>query len=331
MYKKQIFTVITLVILLLVSCSNTSTKNNANLMALDKQEVDQTLADTITKIEAKFFLKVSAVSCNFDIQVNGHEVFSHKMIYPISGKFPINQWFQNGENKITIIQRVKDQNSIEESSCEVTLLLKQNGEKDAEKKVITNLKLENGKDISLISSKLDAITLEPSKDGKMVSEETNLNIGNKQLTLERVVSLELDFPKWKYLSSDIIKDTKENRASLYAEYEKIHKILSDKNVKLLRQFMDERVTEYAAASNMTWQESYDFSEIETDALDPEQELLDLERLSDNEFKITGDGKLVELTRWNGKAQIVYGYKDESFYGYYSLIFRKSGNQWVLTR
>jgi len=321
MNKNQTLTILSIAISLLFSCRNNPITSKNNLGAINKDTPITITKDSVKKTFKKHpivSLKINAVSCKFNVQVNGYEIFSNEYIYPISGKFPINHCIQNGENIITITQIFNNQEAIKGSSCKVSLLIKQYGDDNSEAEVITSLKLENGKDTSLENS-------------KMISKNSNIKFDSNKIVLQHVVSTPTNIPKWNWFSSDIITDTKENRASLYKEYQKIHKALSNKNLKLVKQLMSERLIEYGASFNLTPQEMFVLSNIETDILDQEQELLPLEKIEDNEFVIMGNGKLVKITRWNGAAQIIFGYKDESLYGEYELIYRKSGDQWILTR
>ena len=274
-------------------------------------------------------VKISAYLCKFDLRVNDVSVASNKRNIPTEVTIPINHWIQKGENEIRLIQNISEQESMEGSSCAVTLLVKENGAAKATAKTITNLKLEKGINKSLLKSKLSSKTLEASKNGTVISSDVDLKTDEKKLILQRTVSLPINLPQWKWLSSDKITDTKEIRAALYNEYERVHKVLENKNFSALGQLMSERLIELGSAFYMTPQEMAESSGLQSNATDPEVELVALD--PDIEIEIMGDGKLIKITRWNSKPQVGYVYKDQSASMGYHLVYRKSGNQWILTR
>ena len=274
-------------------------------------------------------VKISAYLCKFDLRVNDVSVASNKRNIPTEVTIPINHWIQKGENEIRLIQNISEQESMEGSSCEVTLLVKENGAAKATAKAITNLKIEKGINKSLLKSKLSSKTLKASKNGEVISGEVNSKTDRNKLTLQRMISLPINLPQWKWLSSDKITDTKETRAILYNEYERVHKILENKNFSALGQLMSERLIELGSAFYMTPQEMAESSDFQSNASDPELELASLD--PDIEIEIMGNSQLIKIMRWNSEPQIGYVYKDRSATILYHLIYRKSGNQWILTR
>ncbi len=274
-------------------------------------------------------VKISAYLCKFDLRINDVSVASNNQNFPTEVTIPINHWIQNGNNNIYLIQDISEQESMEGSSCEVTLLVKENGTDKSTAKSITNLKLIEGVNDSSGESRLDSNTLRTTEKGNVISNKASFKAEQDSLVLERVFSLPVNLPKWKWFSSGTIIDNKETRTSLYAEYEKMHKALKNKRLTYIGQVFNERLIELGAAFYKTPQEMASLSGFQASAIDPELELAPLD--PNIKVEIMGNGKLIKLVRWNGKAQIGFSYIDKSAFVLYDLIYRKSGNQWILTR
>jgi len=274
-------------------------------------------------------VKISAYLCKFDLRVNDVSVASNKRDFPTEVTIPVNHWIQNGSNTISLIQDISEQDSMEGSSCEVTLLVKENGTDKSTAKSITNIKLLEGVNNSSGESRLNSNTLQVTENGNVISNKVSFKDEQDKLVLQRVISLPIVLPKWKWFSGDLISDTKETRASLYAEYEKVHSALKSVGLSYIRQVFNERLIELGAAFYKAPQEMASLSGLQDSVIDPELELVPLD--PDIEVEIMGNNRLIKITRWNSEPQVGYVYKDGSATVGYHLIYRKKGNQWILTR
>lgn len=244
--------------------------------------------------------------------------------------YPLNLWLQRGKNTFKLVNtNIFENTSIEESSCEATLLIKQNEAPKETALAITNLVLEKAQDISQTEKRLDKDTFRLSDEGSIIIEKTVYLSGENSASVQRDVSLPINLPKWQWLTSDVIVDTEAIRKSLFKQYQYIHSLLAKKDESAVVALMNERLEETARGFYKPYSQIAKVTGVRDAMKDYEMTLFPVD--PDFEFEIMGNGRLAKITRWDGSAQIVFVENDQSSALYFDFIFRKQANRWILTR
>jgi hypothetical protein len=278
----------------------------------------------------------------YEIRVNDVPIKEEKIGYPIITLRPINQWIKSGTNTISVmLYPLPDESSLSKDlNCSVMVRVRRSTAADSENQVISEISYsgkmaKTGKAIanSTQAGRFDShANFTASEQGDvLVSEITVKPTPDGQgIILSRTVDLPLPFPRWKWLDSDIIPDTEVTKKELLKQYLIIWNALKAKDVDSILPLFKQRNEEapdslYLNESDLAKRLKSNF---ESDIKDmvlwesmPEYALL----------HIWGEGRLARITDWEGNSFIAFVNEENTVSTDYDIIFRKSGDKWIITR
>lgn len=285
---------------------------------------------------------VNTSGCAYDIRVNDVSIINDDQGIPVTVDIPVNHWLQLGENELSMyLTPIPSMDAFnEETACSATLLVRESGSSVDANRPIADIKflgvLANGTTATEGSSPAGRFDphgdLQPDESGRVVVGEVTVErFGSRAgVVVHRSIGLPLLLPRWNWIDSDVIPENEETKRELVRAYERIWNAANEKNVDSIMPLFLERSGELAVAFHRSTDEMQRQIGLKDASENPELKLYDLEA-EDAELVVFAGGRLAKLTRWDGDQPIVFVYVDESAAECFDVIFRKSGDQWIITR
>lgn len=270
--------------------------------------IQKEIVEEKSKEIRSFRMYINTSFCEFEMKVNDITVFDFDNTFHLENSMPINFFMKDWNNSFTLKQKNISQKNKDNSNCNIIIKSITKNWWISEEENVIDLTIQNW----LVSTTTEKISLNEKRTEDSIEIQTNIN-------------LNIPAFKWKWVNSDIIKNTEENKISLFNEYKKFHNLLKEKKIDEINMYENEKLTEHQNAFSL---KKKDNSIIEH-VLDKDLYLYDLD--PDIEFEILWDWKLARITRWDGAGQIAFVYNDDSSTIYYDLIYRKEWEKWILTR
>lgn len=138
---------------------------------------------------------------------------------------------------------------------------------------------------------------------------------------------DVNVPRWRWLDSDVMRDSAELRQALMNEYEDIWTRLKRGNSADVAARLQERTAEYRTAlfaSPADVPDDYGLSAMRPDELFPLEP-------EDAELQIYAEGRLAEFVRWDGTPLIVYQKSGGLTGQFFSFVFRRQGGAFIVSR
>lgn len=304
-----------------------------------------------------FSVSLETDLCTGYLLLNGQLLYAVEMM-PVKFDLPVNHWIRKGDNELVMmLAPIDEQGNFgkfpRNTKCTMTLRVRQSGSSLGENLTIAALTF-TAKDPTGIEGNTPEGRLD-SKNGFAPADKGDVLIGKAKkepfqeagAIVSRSITLpEIGLPEWRFFKSDNITDLsgvdiegrldKETSGRLKKEllpvYRKIWSALKARKVDEILPLFEERNEETDAAF---------FKKPGDTGTKLAKELKD--RVSDPKFKIWpikddnviiqlyDNNKLVRLSQNNRKPLISFDHKTDKVAYHYDIIFRKSGNKWIITR
>lgn len=301
-----------------------------------------------------FTLRLNMQDCRFVVRLNGVQISRDDEGDSLSVNIPVNQWMRTGANEITLsLLTFKGKYPISpEARCEVSLQVRPDNGTEEQTVTISRL-VFSGKLASVGSKGIEESTAAGQYDSTQqffavrkgdvtISEAT---IGphpedHKSKQAKQTITLTTPFPEWAFFKSDTLPEvgpmTDDAEYDRYVDnllvyYKQIYDALKSKNIDPVLPMFEERNREIDQAFYLqpgtTAQKIA--KALKDAANDPNLELLGMSSKS-LAIRTQENRKLVELVRSSGNGPIVFNIRGGGSESY-PIIFRKQGNQWIITR
>lgn len=299
-----------------------------------------------------FTMRISAHDCRYVAEVNGAFVQENKDGTSLTVSIPINHWMRTGPNELALsILTFKGKRPISNKAhCEVSLQVRPDEGTEAQTTTISRLvfsgelaRVGKGTEESTPAGNYDSNHQFMSvHSGDVTIAETTIESDpedKESKIVHQTVSLSTPFPEWAFFKSDTLPDVDPMTDaeydhyvdSLTAYYKRIYDALKAKNVDSILPMFEER--------NRETDQAFYFppgttakkiaAALKSSANDSDLELLGVK--SDYLMTYTYDNrKLIELVREDDHPAIVFNIRGGGSVSY-PIIFRKQGNQWIITR
>jgi len=299
-----------------------------------------------------FTLHIEAYGCPYHISFNDVPVMDDDIGIPVTVDYPINEWIKSGDNSITVrLTPNKDANKLSENpenhcAATVALQVREFGEAGNKNEVISKIVYQTAPNHIIENKELYESS---SKPGRFDSKNKFVEDQNGDVTvskietqdikgaygygieLDRTINFKASFPKWAWLSSDKIDNNQRTKEELLQEYKKIWNALNSQNIVTLYPLFKERIDEYSKAYFVDKNSVDVLKDLEESISNSEMKLSELAPMKYVYLKTFGNNHLAKLTIWDGSALLFFNYKDGSTHVDYDIIYRKSGNKWIITR
>ena len=304
-----------------------------------------------------FSISVESDLCMGYLLLNGQLLYAPEMD-PVKFDHPVNHWIRKGENELMMILAAVDEQGnmgkfARTMKCTMTLRVRQSGSNSGETFTVAALKFA-AKDPTGIKGNTPEGRLDskkgfaPAKTGDVaVSKAKKEPFQEVGAIVSRSVTLpEIGLPEWKFYGSDNITDLSgvdiegrlDEKASerlkkeLLPIYRKIWSALEARKVEEVLPLFEERNEETDAAF---FKKPGDTGatlakELKDRASDPKNKLWPI--TDDNVIiQLYDNNKLVRLSQNNGKPLLSFDDVTDHVAYHYDVIFRKSGDKWIITR
>lgn len=289
-----------------------------------------------------FNIKIENSNCMGKVRINDIPLLED-IPADIAGtvSIPINEWIAPGKNTLTVqVEPLKEGAYARSQQCKVTVSLSvkeadTRGRDQTNSKIITNIAYTSEPtDITYLPNRLSNF---PAND---LDQNDNFNLSKinhnsiegeygQALLLQQTITLPNTLPAWKWISSETIPNNEHTKKSLVKEYQKIWDAIKNDQLNNLKSLFTERQEEYQQAYYN--ESSADLHQsILDDAKNPALELGDFDPKYEH-LQVFANGKLAELTIWDGSGALFFNYKDDDASNSYTLIFRRQNGEWILTR
>jgi hypothetical protein len=290
--------------------------------------------------------------CLFDARVNGNRILWDFSGNQIKVELPVNQWMISGENNLSVnLYYLEDDPHGELAEMKATLKVRSSGTQSP-KYDITSMAFDS-------KSKTAQSSIAGSFNSNMGFEASaagDVSVGKittsppiedvPGIVLSRTVSLPLNLPLWGFVHSEVISDRmpeemnqkeidafySEIKDELYPIYNQIQLALGAGNIEKILPMFEERNREieqafYYPKGKMAKDLASSLKESATDSkwtlleMTPEVVTVDL----------SPNRRLIRLMNTDGSPAIIFNRTDGSMHEAYDIVFRRSGNNWIITR
>jgi len=289
--------------------------------------------------------------------LNGQLLHTAEMT-PVRFDVPVNHWMRKGENQLVMmLAPVDEQGNLGKFSrnmkCTMTLRVRESGSNSGENVTIAALTFV-AKDPTGIKSNTPEQRLD-SKNGYTPAKNGDVLVGKAKkepfqdvgAIVTRSITLpEIGLPEWKFFTSDNITNlssvdiesrldeetSNKLKKELLPIYRKIWSALETRKVEDVLPLFEERNSETDAAFFKKPGETGNMlaKELRDGASDPKKKLWPI--TDDNVvIQLYDNNKLVRLSQNNGKPLLSFDDVANHLAYHYDVIFRKSGNEWIITR
>ena len=304
-----------------------------------------------------FSISLESDLCMGFVLLNGQLLHAVEM-ETVKFDLPVNHWIKKGDNELMmLLAPVDEQGEMgkfnKSTRCSMTLRVRPSGSGLAANVTIAALQFDakgtTGIEGNTAAGRLDSKKeFALAKNGDVVigkaKRETFQGMG--ALVTRTVTLPEIGLPEWKFSKSDNITDLsgpdidgrldEETSARLKKEllliYRKIWSALKAGTVEKILPLFDERSIETDAAFFKKPGETASrlAKELKDRASDSSIKLFPI--TDDNVLLLVSDNnKLVRLSQNDRKALLCFSDSANGVGYYYDVIFRKSGNKWIITR
>lgn len=309
-----------------------------------------------------FTISLESNLCMGYFLLNGQLLYAAEMA-PVKLDLPVNHWIREGDNELLMMLAPVDEQGefgkfSKNMKCSMTLRVRQL-ESDSEK----NLTIATLKFAAIDPTGIKGSTSEgrlDSKKGFSPADKGDVLIGKVKkepfqgpegamdgAIVTRSITLpEIGLPEWKFFKSDNITNLsgrdiagrldEENSDRLKKEllpiYRKIWSALEARKVEEVLPLFEERNKEMDAAFFRKPGETGDMlaKDLKDSSSDPNKKLWPI---TDDNVIVTlyDNNKLVRLSQNNDKPLLSFDHVRDKISFSYDVIFRKSGNKWIITR
>lgn len=298
-----------------------------------------------------FTLKVESFGVSFFTNINGVTIYKElDNNGQISTTIPINNYMSPEKNFLEIEALPPEAGSKFNPNSHILISL-QVAPNDNKDKIITLTSIifsgnaTNGKhaEKSSSSGNFRSTDGQPDKDGDIIIGQISYKKINEYeggVAISRELSAPSTIPKWEFLNSDEIPNLEslsDNEYyslldSLLEEYLKIQNAIKNKSTSQVINLFKERNIEtdkafYLTPGTTEAKISKSLSDVENDN---DLGLIELKRDS-VDFTVEPNNRLISLTRTGLTPAISLDFKNGYGSQRYNLIFRREGNNWILTR
>ena len=313
--------------------------------------------ESILENKPSFTIRMESQYANFIVTLNGVTVYNGTDGTPITLEMPVNHLITSGDNELKVQLLAWDDTNYKlhkDLLCKVSLRVKKFGEFDKKPITISKIIYDNKKENPLSDStqkgayssinnfKLDKngdVIVSDIKQKKLTSYQWDKVEG---VMLSQIINLKTPFPRWKFLDSEKIINTRfdeltkneyytlRQRADikeLYKAYKRIYDALEKKDVDSIIDLFDERNKEMDIAMyhNKPYYKKRLYEALKKDVNDNNRELLKWNE-SEMYFFIEENGKLIYID-----GAITFNDKDGSTNTSYPILFRKENGKWIISR
>lgn len=304
-----------------------------------------------------FTVSLETNLCVGYLLLNGQLLHAAEMM-PLKFDVPVNHWIRKGENELMMmLLPIDEQGNLSKfprnTKCTMTLRVRQSGSSLEENRAITALTFM-AKDPTGIEGNTPEGRLD-SKNGFAPADKGDVLIGKAKkkpfqegaVIVSRTITLpEIGLPEWRFFTSDNItnlsgadiggrldEETSDKlKKELLPVYRKIWNALKARKVDDVLPLFEERNQEIDAAF---FKKPGDTGaklakELKDSASDPKWKLWPI---TDNNviIQLYDNNKLARLSQNNGKPLISFDHTTDKMTYDYDILFRKSGNKWIITR
>jgi len=304
-----------------------------------------------------FSISLESDLCMGYVLLNGQLLYAPEM-EAVKLELPVNHWIRKGENELMMMLAPVDEQGdmgkfARNMKCTLTLRVRQSGSRSAENLTIAALKFaakgKTGIEGNTPEGRLDSKKgFASSKTGDVViskaKKESFQEIG--AIVTRSITLPEIGLPEWKFFTSDNITNLSgvdiearlddETSARLKKEllpiYRRIWSALESRTVDEVMPLFQERNEEIDAAFFKKSGETGSAlaRELKDRISDPKCKLWPI--TDDNVMiQLYDNNKLVRLSQNNGKPLLSFDHVTDKVAFYYDVIFRKSGDKWIITR
>jgi hypothetical protein len=289
--------------------------------------------------------------------LNGQLLYAAEMM-PVKFDLPVNHWIKEGENELSMmLAPVDEQGNFGKfprtMKCTMTLRIRQSGSNSTENLTIASLKFvandPTGIKGNTPEGRLDSKNgFGPSQKGDvLVSKAKKEPFQEVGVIVSRSVTLpQIGLPEWKFFKSDNITNlsgvdmegrldeetSNRLKKELLPIYRRIWSALESRNVEEVLPLFEERNEETDAAFFKKPGDTGTMlaKELKDRASDPKIKLWPI--TDDNVIiQLYDNNKLVRLAQNNRKPLLSFDVVKIRGAYYYDVIFRKSGDKWIITR
>ena len=317
---------------------------------------------------------VTTYECLYDIRINDGFVQTDRSLWGDTSGIPVNEWLQPGENELSLhikpfdapfydsyYGKKEEENTrrLEEAkACNVMVTLK----------VHESGNMSNRESLLTVSYQHDYKGLQPelsiertelsnsSASGRYVYSKTesvmpaegqsDLIVGDIEISrtdkggvlIKRRFSMDLPFPRWRYLDADLIENTPEIKRSLYDEYVKLEQMLNSGKFDQLSRLFSERKEEMNIAYYSDGSKETDMGKVFARVMNnPNLKLYPTkpeeyeEILGYSKLVIYGHRKLAKITTWDDDDFIGFNYTDGGGSSTYGVTFARKNGKWYIAR
>ena len=304
-----------------------------------------------------FSISLESDLCMGYFLLNGQLLYAAEMA-PVKFDLPVNHWIKKGDNELVMMLAPVDEEGNfgkfpRNMKCAMTLRVKQSGSNSGEILTIAALKFA-AIDPTGIEGNTPAGRLD-SKNGFAPANNGDVLIGKAKkepfqevgAIVTRSITLPaIGLPEWKFFKSDNITDlsgvdiagrldeetSDRLKKELLPIYRKIWSALKARKVEEVLPLFEERNKETDAAFFKKPGDTGKMlaKELKDSASDPKKKLWPI--TDDNVIiQIYDNNKLVRLSQNNQKPLLSFDHVTDKISFSYDVIFRKSGNKWIITR
>ena len=289
-------------------------------------------------------LKVSlGVSrCSFQIQINGAIVAHGDEGFTENYSVPINHWLRSGENSLEVlISPIREEINLRKNlKCHINIEIMPIQEDDKTVYDICSIVfaldpstgLGNITESSPAGRKDSQNNYRDDSHGDIIIGETGFNLidDHGAVAIKRYFTISLPFPIWHWMESDFVENSDDTKNSLLELYGKIWASIQNRTIYSLISLFAERNEELTKAYYLNDDINQEIAGYLQAANNPELEMVEIDRET-TILDITGNGRLANLTRWDGDPLVAFNYKDGTGSLVFEILYRKSGDKWVICR
>jgi hypothetical protein len=304
-----------------------------------------------------FSISLESDLCMGYFLLNGQLLYAAEMA-PVKFDLPVNHWIRKGDNELVMMLAPVDEQGDfgkfpRNMKCTMTLRVRQSGSNSGENLTIAALKFA-AKDPTGIEGNTPEGRLD-SNNGFAPANKGDVLIGKAKkepfqeggaIVTRRITLPEIGLPEWKFFKSDNITNLSgvdiegrlDNETSdrlkkeLLPIYRKIWSALEARKVEEVLPLFEERNEETDAAFFKKPGETGNMlaKELKDRASDPNNKLWPI--TDDNVIiQLYDNNKLVRLSQNNDKPLLSFDHVTDKGSSSYDVIFRKSGDKWIITR
>jgi hypothetical protein len=323
-------------------------------------QIDSSRNNMLTE-KPYFSISLESDLCMGYFLLNGQLLYAAEMAR-VKFDLPVNHWIRKGENELVMmLAPVDEQGNFgkfpRNMKCTMTLRVRQSGSNSEKTLTIAALKFA-AKDPTGIESNTPERRLD-SKNGFVPANKGDVLISKAKkepfqevgaavgAIVTRSITLpEIGLPEWKFFKSDNItnlsgvdiagrldKETSDRlKKELLPIYRQIWSALKARKLEEVLPLFEERNNEMDAAFFRKPGETGNMlaKELKDNASDPKKKLWPI--TDDNVIiQLYDNNKLVRLSQNNDKPLLSFDHVTVKGSSSYDVIFRKSGNKWIITR